>query len=372
VYAALLPFSVIISHLLYRQLYTRLRSTFFRGNLRLPWSDPIQVWGPKLNESSFRRSDFGDIKFDDRSIVWISNDRRPCLVTHAPSFAIVALTPNIHSLEVEWEAHAHEIPQQMLRRANALRVFFDARTYFGSHSSFRDSFTRAWRSIAQSTFKAKVYVGNQMGYVSIKACLRVGTTSAALPTDPSQKARLQRLQRDYPQHAQRIPDLERSITVPQRPLVVFVHGTASCGLVNLVQLDISKLTTKNNWYRYEHDTFLPLSTNAKELAKKIEIRYPNGPLLLVGHSRGGLVARAAGALLFGRDVHVWTFGTPHLGTPLIQAVEGARQIVRTVFSDGLKLGLSLPFVPDWGINLLTRLGCEIVKGVPLPDVETAA
>src|ERR1039458_1075107 len=33
VYAALLPFSVIISHLLYRQLYTRLRSTFFRGNL---------------------------------------------------------------------------------------------------------------------------------------------------------------------------------------------------------------------------------------------------------------------------------------------------------------------------------------------------
>jgi transposase-like protein len=33
VYAALLPFSVIISLLLYRQLYTRLRSTFFRGNL---------------------------------------------------------------------------------------------------------------------------------------------------------------------------------------------------------------------------------------------------------------------------------------------------------------------------------------------------
>src|ERR1035437_8197202 len=35
VYAALLPFSVIISHLLDRQLYTRLRSTFFRGNLKL-------------------------------------------------------------------------------------------------------------------------------------------------------------------------------------------------------------------------------------------------------------------------------------------------------------------------------------------------
>ena len=33
-YAALQPFSVIISHLLYRQLYTRLRSTFFRGNLK--------------------------------------------------------------------------------------------------------------------------------------------------------------------------------------------------------------------------------------------------------------------------------------------------------------------------------------------------
>ncbi len=33
VYAALLPFSVFISYLLYRPIYTRLRNTFFRGNL---------------------------------------------------------------------------------------------------------------------------------------------------------------------------------------------------------------------------------------------------------------------------------------------------------------------------------------------------
>ena len=41
VYAALLPFSVVISHLLDRQLYTRLRSTFFRGNLSSIWVRPL-------------------------------------------------------------------------------------------------------------------------------------------------------------------------------------------------------------------------------------------------------------------------------------------------------------------------------------------
>src|ERR1019366_1367994 len=59
VYAALLPFSVIISHLLYRQLYTRLRSTFFRGNLRAlvvcAWT--IHGSGRKYRENTSRRGE---------------------------------------------------------------------------------------------------------------------------------------------------------------------------------------------------------------------------------------------------------------------------------------------------------------------------
>lgn len=340
----------------------------------LPWSDPIQSWGQKLNNSEFQTSDFGDVKFDGRSILWTRNEGGPYLVTHAPTFAIVALTQKISSLKVKWTPLPHELPERMPFPKSPFRpaVFFDARMYSGPHSSIRDSFTKAWLATKQTMYGAKVYVGNKLGYVSIKACLHMGAANAALPTDPSQIARLQRLQRDYPQHAQRIPDLAQSTTVPQTPLVVFVHGTASCGLVNLAQIDLSKLTSNNNWYRYEHDTFLDLSANATELAEKVKNRYPKGPLLLVGHSRGGLVARAAATLLSARDVHVWTFGTPHLGTPLIQAVEGARKIVRTVFGVGIKFGFSLPFVPDWGLNLLTRLGSRIANGVPVADVETAA
>src|SRR5471030_795988 len=56
VYAALLPFSVIISHLLDRQLYTRLRSTFLRGNLNMSSFErsriPPSVRQPALREMS--------------------------------------------------------------------------------------------------------------------------------------------------------------------------------------------------------------------------------------------------------------------------------------------------------------------------------
>src|ERR1017187_3836357 len=52
VYAALLPFSVIISHLLYRQLYTRLRSTFFRGNLTPFFAGSSMLRGASLSQRS--------------------------------------------------------------------------------------------------------------------------------------------------------------------------------------------------------------------------------------------------------------------------------------------------------------------------------
>ena len=91
-------------------------------------------------------------------------------------------------------------------------------------------------------------------------------------------------------------------------------------------------------------------------------------MLIVGHSRGGLVARAAAAKLPNREIHVWTFGTPHRGTPLIQAAEGARRIVTATAA----LGLGMFLVPTWTMGLLLRMGCKIVSGIPVPDVQTAA
>jgi triacylglycerol esterase/lipase EstA (alpha/beta hydrolase family) len=96
-------------------------------------------------------------------------------------------------------------------------------------------------------------------------------------------------------------------------------------------------------YRFEHDTFLTIADNAEELAGLVGKRLQVPRLLLIGHSRGGLVARQAAGILarngYRAAVDVWTFGTPHMGTPLVRA------------------GATL-------LNLLIRLGEEVVNALP--------
>jgi pimeloyl-ACP methyl ester carboxylesterase len=95
-------------------------------------------------------------------------------------------------------------------------------------------------------------------------------------------------------------------------------------------------------YRYEHDTFRPIEENAVELADLVRDRLDTPNLLIAAHSRGGLVARTAAARLANKypgRVELWTFGTPHLGTPLV-AIGG-------------KL-----------LNLLFKLGEDVVGAIP--------
>jgi pimeloyl-ACP methyl ester carboxylesterase len=75
--------------------------------------------------------------------------------------------------------------------------------------------------------------------------------------------------------------------------------------------------------RFEHDTWAPIARNAEDLAVEIR-RIGARHVLLVGHSRGGLVARHAAAELArtGVAVEVMTLGTPYRGTPMVGAVRG--------------------------------------------------
>jgi pimeloyl-ACP methyl ester carboxylesterase len=125
--------------------------------------------------------------------------------------------------------------------------------------------------------------------------------------------------------------------------MVFVHGTLSCALQSLK--DLFPTTPHDELvFRFEHDTFARIGENGRELATLIRDKLPVKRLVLVAHSRGGLVARIAAALLqrehFGGEVRLLTFGTPHAGTPLVRV------------SSGL-------------LNLLLKLGSPIVGGVPL-------
>ncbi len=100
------------------------------------------------------------------------------------------------------------------------------------------------------------------------------------------------------------------------PTLVVIHGTFSCALPILSKLDPLNIKA----FRFEHDTFKSISDNAKKLTELVRKYLQSDPLIIVGHSRGGLVARLAARDLFSdHNVMVRTYGTPHLGTPLANA-----------------------------------------------------
>lgn len=127
----------------------------------------------------------------------------------------------------------------------------------------------------------------------------------ALASDPSMQAL-----------AGQIPSLtEMKKTQRSDRVMIFVHGTASCSFAHLG--DLAAFATQ--LVRFEHDTFLSINHNSDDLCRLIQQCLPAAEIVLIGHSRGGLVARdAAGKLTAqGRKVDLATFGSPHDGSELV-------------------------------------------------------
>lgn len=94
--------------------------------------------------------------------------------------------------------------------------------------------------------------------------------------------------------------------------------------------------------RFEHDTVATVLNNADELTQSITTAIRVDRLLLVAHSRGGLVARTVVDELI-RDgypaaISLYTFGTPHAGTPLVKI--------------GGRLLAQLYKIGEWGLNIV--------------------
>jgi hypothetical protein len=186
------------------------------------------------------------------------------------------------------------------------------------------------------------------------------------PTDPTFEHRLAKHLAVHPDPAPEVFD-----PMPREAAVVAVHGTMSCA-VPLAGL-LSRHLHHAPVHRFEHDTWLPLSVNAELLVDRL-VAAGTERLLLVGHSRGGLVARHAAAALehaHGRRVEVVTWGAPFRGTPLVGAAEVARSGASGLVSLLLDpTGLARPLLDQatrWIARGLTR---ELPAGIT--DMKPAA
>jgi pimeloyl-ACP methyl ester carboxylesterase len=189
--------------------------------------------------------------------------------------------------------------------------------------------------------------------------------------DRSFFGRLRHFEELHSDIARRYPDLVTVADAPwvvmterhPGPALVVVHGTYSCAIPLLRQLHPLRMQA----FRFEHDTFQSISANAEQLADAINrIDVELNPVHLVGHSRGGLVARlAARRLTRDRDVVVRTYGTPHLGTPLANA--GGRMFSALLSMGRVAAGGVFAWDPaSWAMKLLLRVrqlpeGLEVMR-----------
>ena len=236
--------------------------------------------------------------------------------------------------------YRHATPQ------HAFETTLDWRGYFGRNSGILDG----WTMMRES---GRGYVASfvgEVGFVVGTVVRRLTTPALTLDEDPWAKARCVETEQRYPAVAMECPDLTKVRPPRMNRAMVWVHGTVSCGTVGLKDLLLPNFghlppAIRGTVFRFEHDTFLKMRRNARELRDLIKDRLAVDHLLLAGHSRGGCVARLAADMLerdgYRGEVSVYTFGTPHEGTPLVEMGKTA-------------------------LNLLVKVSQELMTGAPLP------
>ena len=115
--------------------------------------------------------------------------------------------------------------------------------------------------------------------------------------------------------------------IPQRPgrlrqhadaehLVVFIHGFfASSGVFRPMAVALAHEGLAPRQVHFDYAPIGSIEGNARRLAKVIEEARVPGPVTVIAHSLGGLIARHAIQHLGVRVDALVTLGTPHHGTP---------------------------------------------------------
>lgn len=280
-----------------------------------------------------------------------SSDARPqCVAWHDTAGVLIALDGSEASIEITYtpERESERRKQRIWHRHatpdHRLETILEWRAYVGSHSAIVDG----WTLMRESGRGWAASITGTAGFVVATVLRRLTRPEPTLDADPRAGTRRIELEDHYPALAKICPSLHDIDCVEHASAIVFVHGTASCGIVGLKDLFglcVNGQVPSGPVYRFEHDTFLPVVDNSRELADLVAERVQAGRLLLVAHSRGGLVAADAAHQLKARGyaghVGVHSFGTPFKGTPLVAMGKKA-------------------------LNLLMKLGEELATNVPLP------
>jgi hypothetical protein len=291
--------------------------------------DAIELWSESVQGDAreFDWTGSHEIRGSEEGIALFSidsesKDAEPTLTTlawHDHTVVIVPIVKNAQQVTLEYtpnlrdENRIERLRYRYSSPVHQLETILDWRGYFGTQSAVVDG----WATMRRRGNGFFASVRGTAGFLVGSVLRRLTRPQPTLERDPTAKRRLIAMSEAYPDVAAGYPDLAKVSPVDHDCAIVSVHGTVSCCIQNLKDLYPNVLLPV---YRYEHDTFRPLQENGNELADLISSRLHTKSLLMVAHSRGGLVARFALDKLtrnaYSGHVQLYTFGTPHLGTPL--------------------------------------------------------
>lgn len=276
---------------------------------------------------------------------------------------IVPIPAGSSGLTLE-EAGAPVVENDLLIRAGYLTAYAGSgrvrrvllwRLYRGSNSSIVDGTARMYRGGVRVEYPAV----DDAAYIVARPALLVGGKRTR--SDPFMRTRIaMALKEDASlgyRTVQSSPRINHALPTTD-PTVIAVHGTMGTAIP--MAREIERLAGTNRILRFEHDTWHGIRDNSDQLANQID-RIGSPRVLLVAHSRGGLVARRAMDLMRRRSPDVTitavTLGTPFSGTPLIYAARGG------LIGLGAALG-ALRLLTGGVLDPISRLTSLLLRSLP--------
>jgi pimeloyl-ACP methyl ester carboxylesterase len=278
----------------------------------------------------------------------IPDDALSLEVFHQPS-----TMAEIAEVDRTLESLRSQIPSEPVVRVLSWRL------YLGMNTDVIDGTTEEH----DGRFLIKLGAAGRAGLLVGRIAFCINRVLGKEAKDPTAKLRrriCERTLEDSPLAAYACPDISEVYGGVEFALVA-VHGTmaSSVGLAAwLCQMAGPSLPV----LRFEHDTWVSIKKNSEDLIAHLS-RLGVQRVLLVAHSRGGLVARLAAKHLteksMMRAVDVVTLGTPFAGTPIVDGARGA--LLGTIATLG-----ALRLVGGTTVDAATRLAGFLIRG-KLPE-----